>query len=161
MDLLQLSVLMTAHVWLATATKIFYVLPDNSSDINCPSQPCATLSQYLLDNNDTLPVVSNIEYRFLPGEHHLPTGIYLHNLTNLTLAGTARNGSPLTVLVGSYKSEYLMTMFNLHEVKISHMVFKQSKVSHKVPYLFLVHSTYLHLENIVFLESGLMAYNIF
>jgi len=79
MDLLQLSVLMTAHVWLATATKIFYVLLDNSSHTSCPSQPCATLSEYLLDNNDTLPVESNVEYHFLPGEQHLPTGIYLHN----------------------------------------------------------------------------------
>ena len=33
-----------------TATKILYVLPDDVSDDNCPSQPCTTLGQYLLDN---------------------------------------------------------------------------------------------------------------
>ena len=32
---------------------------------------CATLSQCLLDNG-TLPVVSNVEYHFLPGDHHVP-----------------------------------------------------------------------------------------
>jgi len=43
----------------------FFVLPDDSTNVSCPSQPCATLSQYLLDNNGTLPVVSNVEYHFL------------------------------------------------------------------------------------------------
>ena len=39
-----------------TTTKILYVLPDNVSDVNCPSQPCATLGQYFLDNG-SLPVL--------------------------------------------------------------------------------------------------------
>ena len=52
-----------------TAIKILYVLPDNVSDVNCPSQPCATLDQYLLDNG-SLSVLSDVEYYFLPGEHH-------------------------------------------------------------------------------------------
>ena len=56
---------------------VLHVLPDNSStNASCPSQqPCATLSQYLLDNG-TLPVVSNVEYHFLPGEHHVPANMY-------------------------------------------------------------------------------------
>ena len=61
---------------MSTATKLFYVLPDNSTTASCPSQPCATLSQYWLPNG-TLPVVSNVEYHFLPGEHHVPTSMVL------------------------------------------------------------------------------------
>ena len=49
------------------AQQVFYVSPDNSTNTSCPFQPCATLSQYLLDNNGSLPVVSNVEYHFLPG----------------------------------------------------------------------------------------------
>ena len=68
--------LTTFQVWISTATEVLYVLPDNSTNVSCPSQPCATLSQYLLDNG-TLPVVSNVEYHFLPGEHHIPANMTL------------------------------------------------------------------------------------
>ena len=67
--------------------EVFYVSPDNSTNTSCSFQPCATLSQYLLDNNGSLPVVSNVEYHFLPGEHHVPTNMtlqYLHNFTITT-----------------------------------------------------------------------------
>ena len=64
-------ILLANQIWISTATKILYILPDNSTDaVSCPSQPCATLSQYFLDNG-TLPVVSNVEYYFLPGEHYM------------------------------------------------------------------------------------------
>ena len=58
------------------ATEILYVLPDNSTNVSCPSQHCATLSQYLLDSG-TLPVVSNVEYHFLLGEHRVPANTIL------------------------------------------------------------------------------------
>ena len=58
-------ILTTVEICMSTATEIFYVLPDNSSNNSCPSQPCAILSQYWL-HNGTLPVVSNVEYHFLP-----------------------------------------------------------------------------------------------
>jgi len=77
MNLLRVFVLVTVHNWLATATQVFYISPNSTANISCPSQPCATLSQYILDNNGTLPVVSNVKYYFLPGEHHLPTNFIL------------------------------------------------------------------------------------
>ena len=50
--------LLAMTIWISTATELLYVLPDNSTNaVSCPSQPCATLSQYVLDNG-TLPVVS-------------------------------------------------------------------------------------------------------
>ena len=67
-------------------TIIYYVLPDNVSDVNCPSQPCATLGQYLLDNG-SLPVLSNVEYHFLPGEHHVVDVIYIEEAFNFSLIG--------------------------------------------------------------------------
>ena len=79
-----MSLWLTMHIWLVTATEMFYVIPDDPTNIiSCPSQPCATLSQYLLDNNGTLPVVSDVEYHFLPGEHQLPSNFILYGLNNL------------------------------------------------------------------------------
>ena len=73
-------ILMIVEINISTATKILYVLPDNSTNAaGCPSQPCATLRQYLLDDG-TLPVVSNVEYHFLPGKHHVPANIYYISL---------------------------------------------------------------------------------
>jgi len=71
MGVLQAFILTTIHIWTSTGVQIFTILPDDTTNVSCPSQPCATLSQYLLDDNGTLPVVSNVEYHFLPGEHHL------------------------------------------------------------------------------------------
>ena len=65
-------VILTSMSAAAHHDQVFYVLPDNSTNASCSLQPCATLSQYLLDNNGSLPVVSNVEYHFLPGEHHVP-----------------------------------------------------------------------------------------
>ena len=62
----------------AVAQQIFYVLSDDRSNDTCSSfQPCATLAQYLLDNNGSLPVVTNVEYHFFPGEHHVPMNMKL------------------------------------------------------------------------------------
>ena len=85
-------VFILGQVLTVAATKIFYISPDysvkaTSPRARCPSQPCATLSQYLLDNNGTLPIVSNVEYHFLPGKHHVPTNTVLRYLHNCTLAG--------------------------------------------------------------------------
>jgi len=73
--------LIANQTWIVIAPEIFYVLPDNSTNGSCPSQPCATLSQYLMDNNGTLPVVSNVEYHF-PGEHQILANIELINIMN-------------------------------------------------------------------------------
>ena len=71
---------------ICTATKILYVLPDSASDVNCPSQPCATLGQYLLGNR-SLPVLSDVEYYFLPGKHHLVNNINMIEVFNFSLIG--------------------------------------------------------------------------
>ena len=100
-------VLTTVEICMSTATEIFYVLSDNSTNDNCPFQPCATLSQYWLCNS-TLPVVSNVEYHFLPGEHHVPANMMLQNLYNFSITGiTTSNSSLPTVLIGCSQSFYV------------------------------------------------------
>ena len=67
--------------------QILYVLPNNSSNVSCTFQPCATLGQYLLDDGK-LAVVSNDKYHYLPGEHRVPVNMVLQNLHNFSIVGT-------------------------------------------------------------------------
>ena len=80
---------------ITAASEIFYVLPNNSSNISCPSQPCYTLNQYLLDNGALL-AVSNVEYHFMPGEHIVEQDIVMGNVSNLLIVGMSND--PLPVL---------------------------------------------------------------
>ena len=119
----RLFILTTVQVWITTATKILYVSPDNSTNVNCPSQPCATLSQYLLDNG-TLPVVSNVEYHFLPGEHHVPANMILQNLYNFSIIGTVNNSSSPVVLVGCSQS-YVINITESFNITVANVMLKQ------------------------------------
>ena len=80
------------------ATKIFYVLPDNSPNISCPANHCVTISQYFMDNG-TLPVVTNVEYYLLPGEHYITTIVVLTNLQNFSLIGISNMELQLTSII--------------------------------------------------------------
>ena len=115
------------EIYVSTTTEVLYVLPDNSTDaVNCPSQPCATLSQYLLDNG-TLPVVSNVEYHFLPGEHHVPANMILQDLHNFSIIGIVNNLSSPVVLVGCLQW-YVINIINSHFVNINNVVFKRCSI---------------------------------
>ena len=92
MNLIEVYVYIFTSLLVGTlkATEVLYVLPDNSPNISCSSHHCATFSQYLLDNDGTLPVVSNVEYHLLPGEHCLDateTVVALSNFQNFSLVG--------------------------------------------------------------------------
>ena len=110
----------------AAAQQVFYVSPDNSTNASCPFQPCATLSQYLLDNNGSLPVVSNVEYHFLSGEHHLPTNMTLQYLHNFTMTGCYNYISILTVIIGTIRS--YLKVFDSVNVSIQNIIFKKHDV---------------------------------
>ena len=51
--------------------KYFMLTRYSPSKASCSFQPCVTLNQHLLDDNGSMPVVSNFEYYILPGEHHV------------------------------------------------------------------------------------------
>jgi len=73
-----------------------FVIPDNSADVGCPSQRCRTLTQYLEQNNGP-PVVSNVEYHLLPGEHHVPSHTVLIGLYNFLIVGTSRDKDTIII----------------------------------------------------------------
>ena len=141
-----------------------YVLPDNStSAVSCPSQPCATLSQYVLDNG-TLPLVSNVEYHFLPGEHHVPANIILKNLQNFSIIGTINNSSSPVVLVGCLQ-RHVINIINSQFVIISNVMIKHcSFLPENKPTQFtnlrLSCCFSCKIQDVIFIRYGLLGFNL-
>ena len=92
---------MHALIWAfsCNAYKILHVLPNNSTDSNCPCQPCATLGQLLLNNDGSLPITVNVEYHFLPGKHQVTNRIILQYLDNFSLVGIANSNTLKAVII--------------------------------------------------------------
>ena len=162
MTLYQFFIILLIHCRFSIATQIFYVLPDDSTNVSCPSQPCATLSQYLLDNNDTLPVVSNVEYHFLPGEHHVPNVILKH-LCNFTIIGIRANNSSPVLLVLVDRS--VLRFHYSSNVTVANLIFKY--VGHVRSIIFKVVSAWVintcyscYFKNIILLEFELTLQNL-
>ena len=145
-----------------TATKILYVLPDNVSDVNCPSQPCATLGQYLLDNG-SLPVLSDVEYHFLPGEHHVVHSINVESAFNFSLIGFDMSPSKLVCRSQSYVS-----VLYSYNVVIKNLVFSEC-IGNIFPHvglniaagLFLCECSHCKVEDIHFFDYGFAGINLF
>ena len=145
-----------------TATRILYVLPDDVSDVNCPSQPCATLGQYLLDNG-SLPVLSNVEYHFLPGEHRVVNAINIEEAFNFSLIGYGL----LPVELVCWSSEYYVGLHFSYNVTIKNLVFSQCNddlykitKSDIIAALFLCECSLCKVEDIYFFGYGLVGINL-
>ena len=78
-------VTMMIKVYMCTPTGLLYVLPDNSTNAStsCPSQPCATLSQYIMTMSRMS--TSNIKFLFLSGTHSLTSNITMQHVHNVTM----------------------------------------------------------------------------
>ena len=154
----KLLILFVTQMWMiskCTATDVLYVLPNNSTNVSCPSQPCATLSQYLLDNG-TLPIMSNVEYHFLSGEHHVSAYMTLQDLENFSIIGDFSKTSSQTVLVACTQASYIMNIVNSYNITIANVMFKQH---HQLNLqINLCYSCIM--ENVIFINSGLIATNL-
>ena len=153
------------EIYILTATERLYALPDkltNENATSCPSQSCATLSQYLLDDG-TLPVVSNVEYHFLPGEHHVPANMILQNLHNFSIIGTISNSSSPVVLVGCLQW-YVIDIINSHFVTIKNVMFQHCSIlpdnKTKLTNLILSCCFSCKILNVTFMQYGLIGFNL-
>ena len=164
MKLLRYFVIIITWIRTTKSTDVLYILSDNSPKSSCPSQPCATFSQYLLDSG-TLPVVSNAKYYLLPGEHHVPPNMVLIGLSNFTLVGTNNEDSLYAVLIGCL--EAILYVVDSKYVTIANVVFKQCRIpdygkrQHRnETNLMLVSCLSFIIENVTFFEYGLLSYNL-
>ena len=122
MNLIKVYVLscVLTEIVKATSTKIFYVVPDNSSNISCPANHCTTVSQYFMDNS-TLPVGINVKYHLLPGEHYITTMAVLTNLQNFSLVGIINKELQLPSII-FVSTRFII--FNSYNVTITNVAFK-------------------------------------
>ena len=163
MNWFQLVTLLAIQTCTSMVTKTLYVIPDNSTNASCSFQPCATLSDYLLDNG-TLPVVSNVQYYFLPGEHHVPANMILQDLCNFSIIGTVKESPPSVVLVGCLQS-YVINVTNSYNVTIANVMFRRCNQTQLNKYKYLT-NLILNLcysctiENAVFMNLGLKGTNL-
>ena len=156
----KLFILLAIKILISTATEILYVLPDNSTSVvSCPSQPCATLSQYVLDNG-TLPVVSNVEYHFLPGEHRVPANMVLKNLHNFSMIGIVSKLSPLAVLtLADCLQSYIIKIIDSYNIIIANLILKQCDQPQSTDLLIsLCYSC--TIENIIVMNLGIIGENL-
>ena len=155
----QWFILIVHVISTCTATKILYVLPDNVSDVNCPSQPCAALDQYLLDNG-SLPVLSDVEYYFLPGEHHIITVIVMVEASNFSLIGLGLLPAKLVCRSHSY-----VGVLYSHSITIRNLVFDQCSGTlassiHIAAGLYLYKCSHCIVENVTFYGYGFVGFNL-
>ena len=159
MNLINVCIIAIVLVGIFTkATEIFYILPDNSTNISCPSHQCATFSQYFLDN-DTLAVVSNVEYHLLPGEHYVISRemVLLDSLQNFSLVGYSNNQLlqlPSTLLVSTD-----IIIFDSYNITIKNVIFKMLNRNFIVTLKLLVCIS-CTIENVTLSGCGLLGYNL-
>ena len=151
-----------SFIHVASATTVLYVLPDNVSDVNCPSQPCATLGQYLLDNG-SLPVLSNVEYHFLPGEHHIVNAIDIEEAFNFSLIGFSLSHTKLVC-----KSHFYVGVFFSYNVTIRNLVLSECSgilgsqfAINIAASLYIYQCSHCIIENIYLLGYGFAGVNLF
>jgi len=115
-------------------------------------------------DSGTLPVVSNVEYHFLPGEHHVPANMVLQNLHNFSIAGTVIKPSSLVVLAGCSQS-YVIKIINSFDVTIANVIFKQCyqvqlNKSNILTNLLIDLCYSCTIENVIFMNLGSKAINL-
>ena len=164
MNLFQIIILIVIRLYTSAATKVLYVLPESSANAtSCPSQPCATLGQYLL-NNGTLPVTSNVEYHFLPGEHYIPANIVLHNLYNFSIIGSFSKTSSAMLVGCSYS--YVISITDSQIVTFVNVMFKHcnsslaSVIYKRLSSLKISCCFSCKIENATFLHYGIKVHNL-
>ena len=106
-------------IYTCTSIRLFYVLPDNSSNASCPSQPCATLSRYLLNTS----VLSNVKLLFLSGKHSLTSEVKMQHAYNVTMVGIDYD-SLAPVIIFCYSAKAVVVFVNSSNITIANLMFK-------------------------------------
>ena len=115
---------MVLLTWISTctATSYFYVLPVNTTYTSCPYQPCATLSHYL-KNKTVLSSISDVEFRFLPGEHQVTSNMEMWHVVNFSLVGLSVDKSLSVAII--CKSQSFVAFLYSYNISVSNIIFRQ------------------------------------
>ena len=123
MSLLHITVILTSVLCVASYN-IYDVTPDGNTS-TC--YQCLNVKHYL--SNATKYLVSNTQLHFLPGLHDLPTDLIIQNVHNISLIGSATNGTTPDTVIRCTTSVGII-MDNITNLTIQNMVIKNCKTKH-------------------------------
>jgi len=104
------------HMYSCTPNGLVNVLPDHLTENNCPSQPCTTLGQHLLNVN-----ISDITFLLLSGKHTLHYNITMLNVRNVNMIGVYHdNSTPAKIFCNS--NEPALIFVNSTNISVSYVV---------------------------------------
>ena len=127
-SLLLLLIFIQILVLDVSAQNIQYVKPNNSLPLNCPSQPCLTLGQYVKESSRYF--TSGSTFIFLPGNHSLETTVHLTDISNMTLRGTENN---INIL---YMNEVTIRCISVTNLIIEQLIFVLNHVNENAAFFF-------------------------
>ena len=142
MALLKITVIL-AILSATTSNVVYNVTPDDNREYEC----CPNLQHYLL--NDAEYFTSNTQFHFLQGLHHLPTNLIIHDVSNISLIGSANNGEkPDTIIQCSSSVGFVMT--NITNLTIKYMVIQNCKIKHHSlqAAVFIKECSFVHIHSV-------------
>ena len=110
----------TQLLWINVVSLVIHVVPDHPNIINCPSQPCTTLDDLLLNNS--LSNISNVEFKLLPGVYNATSNIVIQHVHNVSFVGVV-NKSVSVVLKCFYRTS--LQVICSYNVTISNLILQQ------------------------------------
>ena len=114
------TVLFATVLKLSCTSETIFIKTNNSSDHQCPAEPCLTLQEFVSYHHH---VESNTVLKFLPGNHVLlfatSQNISAMDVVNVTLTGVSDQQSSIIYCV----SEFSVVAINVHNLTISNLSF--------------------------------------
>ena len=124
-----------------------YILPSNLTNTSCPSQPCATFSHYLQWNAHSLPMVLNVEYHFLPGEHTV-TEMHIAHAHNFSLLGMVDNYFSQVVIKFYTDAVYFISCANVSIAKLVFEFCECSECNEDGPAIYVTSCIFCNIEHV-------------
>ena len=97
----------------------YNVIPDDH-DSTC--NHCHTLQHYLLNINKYF--TSNTQLLFLPGLHNLRDDLIIQNVHNISLIGSAANGTTLNTIIQCNRLPSIV-IANVYNITIENLMFQR------------------------------------
>ena len=148
---------LTMKMYKCMPTELLYVLPDNPTNVSCPSEPCATLSQYLMNN---ISGMSNVKFLILSGEHNFDSDIIMQDVSNVTMVGISYSAP---AILFCHLSEAVIVFANASNIMIANLMFnncgnilfEQDTWVIKPATVFLSICYYCNVTNVTFIGFGI------
>ena len=158
---------MMINIYTCTTTGLFHVFPD-PNNVSCPSQPCATISDYILNMSGIISI-SNVKFLFLSGKHNLATNITMQYAHNVTMTGVSYDNTAIAV-ISCCEVETIIVFINSSNITIANLVFENCGGTGQMFNGFFSISVtaavcirtcyYCNVTNVTFIEYGLVISNL-